>query len=52
VGNIGRMSGMRNAYKILIIQPERKQSLGRPSMGRTVILVVKKQGVRIWTGLI
>jgi hypothetical protein len=43
---------MRNAYRCFLEKSEAKRPLGRPCMGRRIILkwILSKQGMRIWTG--
>jgi len=49
-GNVARMGGMRNAYKILVGQLEGKRPLGRPR-GRgkdNISMYLRKCGGKVW----
>jgi hypothetical protein len=48
------MREIRNAYKILVREPEGKISLGRPRRRWRIILewMLRKQGGKVWTGCI
>jgi hypothetical protein len=53
-GHVAQMGEKRNAYRLLVGEPEGKRPLGRPRVGEWIILgwILERWDGVMWTGLV